>query len=212
MFNNDKPIESSSQDLLGTKSFADSLFNAILSYKEKDSLSVGMYGSWGTGKKSIVNMTLECIANATKDYAKSEKPIIINFNPWNFSDQNQLITQYFEQLALDKKEHGKDADKIGKKLILYSKLLAEHEHLINILYRWKEWGDEKEVKDFVTALVKVDGGLVKFVTGFLGKTQSHGMSNYVSKSEWRMRLEDIGNFLEVKEIEPCLRKYSIRMN
>jgi predicted KAP-like P-loop ATPase len=124
MFKSDKPIESSKDDLLGTKAFAQSLCDAILSYKEIDSLSIGMYGPWGSGKTSIINMVIERIEEQT--HSKNNKPIIIKFYPWNYSDQNQLTSQFFKQLSLsiNKKDYGKDASKIGKKLSFYSKLVS----------------------------------------------------------------------------------------
>lgn len=122
MYKADRPIERASQDILDVKSYAQSLGKAVLSYKESESLSIGLYGAWGSGKTSILNMALEHIEFKTEKYAKEEKPVTVKFDPWNFSDQNQLISQFFEQLslALSRKEFGKKAQNIGEKLITYS--------------------------------------------------------------------------------------------
>ncbi|PNR88809.1 hypothetical protein X925_05210 [Petrotoga sp. 9T1HF07.CasAA.8.2] len=49
MFKPDQPIESSKDDILGRASFAQALSDAILSYKEKDSIVIGLFGAWGSG-------------------------------------------------------------------------------------------------------------------------------------------------------------------
>jgi len=52
---------------------------------------IGLYGKWGVGKSSVVNMLLEHISNI-KEIKEDEKPIVLEFNAWNFSEQNQLIS------------------------------------------------------------------------------------------------------------------------
>ena len=59
MFKPDQPIQSSKDDILGRSSFAKSLGDAVLSYTEKESIVVGLFGEWGSGKTSIINMMLE---------------------------------------------------------------------------------------------------------------------------------------------------------
>jgi len=100
MFKSDKPITSHKEDILNRYLFAQSLGNAILSYKniEKNSIVIGLFGAWGSGKTSIINMTLEHIDLVSKNKTEYEKPIIVKFNPWNYSDQNQLVTQFFKYL------------------------------------------------------------------------------------------------------------------
>lgn len=122
MFKPDQPIQSSKEDILGRKSFAQSLGRAILNYKEKDSIVIGLFGAWGSGKTSIINMALEYIDSV---YNKTDetRPIIMKFNPWNYSDQNQLITQFFKQLSviLKRTDYASNAKKAGEKLETYAK-------------------------------------------------------------------------------------------
>ena len=102
MFKPDQPIKSHKEDKLDRFSFAQSLGNAILSYKnkEKNSIVIGLFGAWGSCKTSIFNMALEHIDLVSKNKTIDEKPIIVRFNPWNYSDQNQLVTQFFKQLSI----------------------------------------------------------------------------------------------------------------
>ena len=96
MFRADQPINTHKEDLLGRHSFAKALAKAILSYEQDDSISVGLFGEWGSGKTSIINMTMEEI----KSISAPNIPFILKFNPWNFSDQNQLIHQFFNELSI----------------------------------------------------------------------------------------------------------------
>ncbi|OGO81269.1 MAG: hypothetical protein A2Y21_10735 [Clostridiales bacterium GWC2_40_7] len=98
MFNSDKPIVASDEDLLGRRHFASALSRAVLSFKQKDSLTIGLFGKWGSGKTSIINM-FENELHLYEYSSYDEQPIIIKFNPWNFSDQNQLIKQFFLALS-----------------------------------------------------------------------------------------------------------------
>jgi len=124
MFKPDQPIKSYKEDILGRRPFAQSLGNAILSYKEKDSIVIGLYGAWGSGKTSIINMALEYVDSTCKSKGDEEKPIIVKFNPWNYSDQNQLVTQFFKQLsiALRRPDYTNDVKKAGERLETYAKI------------------------------------------------------------------------------------------
>lgn len=121
MFFSDQPIKSNKDDLLSRSAFAKCLGDAILKYKRKESIVLGLYGAWGSGKTSLINMAFEHIKESSIN--AESKPIIIKFNPWNFSDQNQLISQFFKQLSatLKRKDYGSDAKKAGKKIETYSK-------------------------------------------------------------------------------------------
>ena len=125
MFGPDQPIQSYKDDLLGRASFAHSLGDAILRYKEKDSIVLGLLGAWGSGKTSVINMALEYIETLHKDAAEVTNPKIIRFNPWNYADQDQLIRQFFRQLSvsLGREDYGASAEKIGILIQAYATLL-----------------------------------------------------------------------------------------
>ena len=96
MFNTDKPIEKNSQDCLKRTNFSKQLAKAILSYTKQDNFVISLCGKWGSGKTSIINMVVEEMNELTKN--KEDKPIIIQFNPWNYTDSDQLISQFFSTL------------------------------------------------------------------------------------------------------------------
>ena len=120
MFKPDKPIETTDDDCLGRLAFSDSFGKAILDYRKKDSIVTAIYGDWGSGKSSVINMTLEYIEKKSED--KNKKPIIVKFNPWNYSDQSHLIALFFKELsfALQRKDYSMKINNIGEKLEAYA--------------------------------------------------------------------------------------------
>lgn len=124
MFNSDNPIKLRSDDLLERDPFCKYLAKSILKYQDDETLTIGLLGKWGSGKTSIVNLTLQHIENDFLDNPE-RKPIIIKFNPWNFSDQNNLIFQFFKVLSnnLKRKEYSKVLNKAGEIIEEYSEYL-----------------------------------------------------------------------------------------
>ena len=124
MFKGDQPIISPADDLLGRDSFALSLAEAILNYDSSDNLVIGLFGAWGSGKTSVINMAVGHLQSLPAP--EDRKPIVIRFNPWNFSDQNQLISMFFHQLAhvLEKPDYVAKTKKAGEKLGMYSKFFS----------------------------------------------------------------------------------------
>ena len=122
LFNTDKPINDIKSDLLNRASFAKQLASAILSYTNTDNFTISICGKWGSGKTSILNLMEENIINLTSSLDENKKPIIIHFNPWNYSDQNQLIIQFFATICEELNIHSKSESlvKIGTALQAYS--------------------------------------------------------------------------------------------
>lgn len=122
MFKPDQPIITQSEDILGRYPFAKMLGEAVLKCEQKESLVIGLYGPWGSGKTSIINMAIEHIEKSDIE----NKPIILNFNPWNYSDQNQLIAQFFKELTIELclKDKNKSFENAAKLLDLYSTVIA----------------------------------------------------------------------------------------
>lgn len=123
----DKPIITSEQDLLGRVDFSRHLAQAICENDGSDGLVIGMYGKWGTGKTSIINMMFEYIDNLYLENSVRNKPILIKFSPWNYSDKNDLINMYFKVLKNEiyKKGEGKFRKIIGRALREYVKAIDE---------------------------------------------------------------------------------------
>ncbi len=125
LFSSDAAIKSKKEDALNRATFSEHLGNAILDWTKKETMVLGLYGEWGTGKSSIINLALEHINNKTKNDGASE-PIIFRFNPWNFTEQNQLVTIFLSELSKTIGFQGKSeqASSVGKTLISYSKFFT----------------------------------------------------------------------------------------
>lgn len=125
MFQSDKPISAKEFDSLNRTEFSKQLAKAILSYTKKDNFAISLCGKWGSGKTSILNMVIEEIDNLSIDKNEDEKPIVIKFNPWNYSDCSQLISQFFVTIQTQLKNgSGKKGLKVvGEALENYSSLL-----------------------------------------------------------------------------------------
>jgi len=93
MISPDLPITQKTDDTLNRSSFAQSLAQVMLQYSFSASFTIGLYGEWGSGKTSLLNMVLETIESV------DDNAIVLRFNPWLCSDPKQLITQFFKQLA-----------------------------------------------------------------------------------------------------------------
>lgn len=125
MFHSDQPINKKEYDCLNRTEFSKQLAKAILSYTKNDNFAISLCGKWGSGKTSILNMVIEEIGILSNGRDEDEKPIIIKFNPWNYSDCSQLISQFFvaiqTQLKVDSAKKGLKA--VGEALEGYSSLL-----------------------------------------------------------------------------------------
>ena len=77
MFYLDKAIEKSEDDLINRRDFAYNLARALESMKTNDTFTVGIYGKWGSGKTSVINMTLEKLYQDNIDGME-----VIKFEPY----------------------------------------------------------------------------------------------------------------------------------
>ena len=91
--NPDKPISREGDDLLGRGMLAARIAAQInnLGDYERDSIVIGIEGEWGGGKTSLINLTLNRVR-------PNKKNLIVEFNPWNFSDRNKLIKDFFNSI------------------------------------------------------------------------------------------------------------------
>lgn len=121
MFKYDKPISSKTDDFLSREAFSEHLGQSLLSWEEKESLVLALYGEWGSGKSSVINLAKEYIDSSPE----KDKPTIIEFNPWVYSDLDNLSQNFFCEIAKElelKKDDEKDKI-IAEKLKSYAKLL-----------------------------------------------------------------------------------------
>ncbi len=86
----DNPIESLKDDQLNRADFAMKLGDS-LEKQGNDSITIGLFGEWGSGKSSIYNMVKEHTQNIYKD----SNIIYIDFKPWYFGKDDHDIIRIF---------------------------------------------------------------------------------------------------------------------
>lgn len=86
----DKPIIHQYDDVLSRvefiKDLADQISDIPINF---DSFIFGLYGSWGEGKTSIINLLQNNL---------EENNIIVNFDPWHFKDQEVITRSFYSEL------------------------------------------------------------------------------------------------------------------
>ena len=103
----DKPITTKVEDILSRHPFAQSVGDAIQGWSGNESLVIGIYGEWGSGKSSFINLLIEYLET------KKDKPLIVSFNPWEWSAQDKLSEAFFREVekALGHPNNKKKYDK-----------------------------------------------------------------------------------------------------
>ncbi|GGP06656.1 hypothetical protein GCM10010992_27440 [Cloacibacterium rupense] len=69
--------------------------NFLLEYlniKSDEGLVIGLYGVWGEGKTSVLNM----IQN---DLEEKDDIFVVKFNPWIFKDEDFLILNFLKKTS-----------------------------------------------------------------------------------------------------------------
>ena len=130
MFFTDKPINNLEDDLLGRSGFSKQLAEAIAEFTSNDNLTIGLHGSWGSGKTSVLNMALQHLETISSNNTLT----VIRFNPWNFTDCSQLINQFFKVLYSNLNIHNSNSEirKIGEAIEKYASALEYSEYIPSI--------------------------------------------------------------------------------
>jgi len=87
----DEAITHESEDILGRKSFINDLYEQIINLPFSDSFVVGLYGAWGEGKTSALNLLHNKLI-------KDEGVILVEFDPWYFRNQEALLRNFYQNI------------------------------------------------------------------------------------------------------------------
>jgi len=97
-FVEERPIENIKDDSFQRSELAKKLIDKILNTKNKNSFAIGIYGKWGSGKTSFLNLI--------KENTKDKNVIEIDFNPWQNYDAKTILIDFFDTLKSHlSKEH-----------------------------------------------------------------------------------------------------------
>lgn len=114
----DSALDDPSLDKFKRWPFSQRLAKVISSRTDKSSIVIGVYGAWGEGKTTVLNF----IESELKNH---DNIICIKFNPWRFTEENQLIINFFTTLAeaLERNLSSK-TEKVGEFINKYATLIA----------------------------------------------------------------------------------------
>lgn len=97
-WNADRPGERPVDDELDRKGFAQQVAKELSGWHHKDSLVVSLNGDWGSGKTTLANLILHYLKEQNSD-KKEKAPIVVRFNPWQWSGQDKLLEGFFSEVS-----------------------------------------------------------------------------------------------------------------
>ena len=113
----DKPVSLETEDAFQRYGFAKRIAETIIEREHEDCIAIGIYGAWGEGKTSVLNFI-------ETELKRKEKIVVIKFNPWRYTNEDDLLIQFFTILATALDVPLKTSkEKFGDVLKKYGKLL-----------------------------------------------------------------------------------------
>ncbi len=88
----DRPILREEEDRFGRAPFARRIAETISSLEDPSSIVIGIYGTWGEGKTSLLNLMATTLGSCPG-------VILFRFNPWLFESSEALVLSLFKKLA-----------------------------------------------------------------------------------------------------------------
>lgn len=88
----DAPITEASDDRFSRAPFAKRIARTIIAQRDSASLVVGIYGPWGDGKTSVLNLIEQVLD-------EDEATVPVRFNPWRLGNETEMFFGFFETLA-----------------------------------------------------------------------------------------------------------------
>ena len=110
----DHPISDAADDSLQRLQLAESFARRVLSLPATQGLVVGVFGPWGSGKTSFINLARTTFNNRNIP--------VLDFNPWMFSNAEQLVERFFSELSAQLRLH--KLKQLGEALDEYSTALT----------------------------------------------------------------------------------------
>lgn len=116
----DTPSTNPAEDMFGHAPFARTLAKAIRGYQGSDGIVLALYAPWGAGKSTV----LAYVQHELEQGEEAQRPVVVPFNPWWFSGQENLAKTFLGQLqaVLPAKHAGFKA--VGDKLAEFAEALG----------------------------------------------------------------------------------------
>lgn len=91
-YSSDQPIQSRREDRFNRALFAQRVAETTATRSDPSSIVVGLYGPWGGGKSSTLNLMEEALGDHSN-------VIVVRFNPWLYGSEERLLQGFFDTLA-----------------------------------------------------------------------------------------------------------------
>ena len=86
-----------------------------------EGLVMALYGPWGSGKSTVVNF----VVHAIEALPESDRPVVLNFNPWWFGGHEDLIRRFFDQLMITLKKRGVVTERVRRAMANLADIVAQ---------------------------------------------------------------------------------------
>lgn len=132
----DIPIYSKSQDILNRDNFVNSIVQLLQNNNDEESTVIGLYGPWGSGKTSIINLIQEQLNTSgcmSSEISEDTRYVIVTFNPWLYSNMKDLIVEFFTCMTEALGQKGNKFQNIVELLNEYKCLISPISNFIGIL-------------------------------------------------------------------------------
>jgi hypothetical protein len=151
-----KPI--SDIESLGRLKFAKQLADQIEKIVPYSSFCIGINGSWGSGKTSLIELIVDQIKQN-----KTRKKTIIKFSPWLFNNTESLVSNFFTLLE----SHFQNKGHLYRELKTYKKQLAAIEKSTIKTEFFNLFEENKSIEDrfmsIKSALEKIKENLIVII-------------------------------------------------
>lgn len=91
-FSCDRPLANRDEDRLNRAAFADRIATILAAQPEDSGVVVGVYGVWGDGKTTVLNLLRANLAGA-------DAVVVRDFNPWRVTDSDSVFRGFFSTLT-----------------------------------------------------------------------------------------------------------------
>lgn len=91
----DRPLANRTEDRLGFADMAMALARSIIAQTPTSGLVIGLEGAWGSGKSSLLNLTLDGL----KELGTGGSVKVLEFRPWLIGNRDRLLGSLFADLA-----------------------------------------------------------------------------------------------------------------
>lgn len=135
--------------------------------------------------KSIAIIVHE-LTEQSREHSETEDTYL----PLEHRDLSEEHLFALKKLAVKKIEYWADIARLG-----------EHPKLLEILFAWKNWGDEEKCKAFVANLVQSDRGILAFLEAALKDPIDQAITQLQKNPSWETALENVTAFIAPKALE-----------